>query len=252
MSRQRAIFQPAGNIDPANSVRMQGEGARTAQSDHANAGIEIVRSVGSKVLFVIGVIEPRPFFLLSVPPDEFLALAPGFAVGISGGAVVDDAAIVRPGETPAVPEEIAWISLVGTIAAFFGVNPAINPCAARSRAIVLQFLHVRNLFPVSYRPAIDLLQHNFNFWLLLLTFDRVIPCERVQSGVAGASIAFCFFLQPPSQVIDKPGVAAGIAGRVHSFLAELQQALGVGEGSGFLGGAGCRKEKYLGGNIFST
>ena len=32
---------------------------------HANAGIEIVRSVGSKVLFVIGVIEPRPFFLLS-------------------------------------------------------------------------------------------------------------------------------------------------------------------------------------------
>ena len=43
-----------------------------------------------------------PFFLTFIPPYELLAIAPGTSVGTRGSAVVENSAIARPCESPAV------------------------------------------------------------------------------------------------------------------------------------------------------
>src|ERR1700756_2303130 len=137
------------------------------------------------------------------PQDQIPPLRHRFPPGRSRGAVVDDAAVVRPSKPPAMSEQIFGLALVGAIAAFFWINSAVNPRATSSRPIVLQILHVRELLMVSVRPTVDFFQHGFHVGFANLSFDGILPSERIDACISGARILFCFLLYSPAQVINE-------------------------------------------------
>src|SRR5436305_86098 len=82
----------------------------------------------------------QPAALLLVPPHELLPLRPGPAVGIGRGAVVHDAAVGGPGEAPlGLQRVVGPLALAGAVAVRRGEDAAVDPAAARRRAVVLQF-----------------------------------------------------------------------------------------------------------------
>src|SRR3984957_13118311 len=95
--------------------------------------------VGWLVQLEIRFVLSHPATLLCVPPDQFLALRPRPPLGVGRGAVVQHADIVRPGEAPL---RLDWVirdlAFVGTVAARLREDAAIDPAAARRRAVVLQ------------------------------------------------------------------------------------------------------------------
>src|SRR2546429_6661861 len=78
-----------------------------------------------------------------IPPDQLLLLAPRLAVEIGGGAVVEDAAVRRPRETPAVCQVVGAVGrlargrLVDELAvrALHG-DARIDPATGRRLAVV--------------------------------------------------------------------------------------------------------------------
>ncbi len=87
----------------------------------------------------VGLIVADPAALLLIPPDVSLAIRPRSALGIGTGAVVHDAAIVRPGEAPFRLHRISGDAPIARpIAARLGKDAAVNPAAACRRAVVLQ------------------------------------------------------------------------------------------------------------------
>src|ERR1700758_5213460 len=83
-------------------------------------------------------IQAGPLLLRFVPPDQFLTLAPRPAIGTRRRAVIQDAAIGRPGKRPTVSVEILGLAFVGTILTGSGKDAGINPTAARGGPISLQ------------------------------------------------------------------------------------------------------------------
>ena len=82
---------------------------------------------------------------VGIPPDELLLLAPRLAREVGGGAVVDDAAVGRPREAPAVAEVVllvgglARVRLVDELAVrpfddHARVDPAARPPSCRRRS----------------------------------------------------------------------------------------------------------------------
>src|SRR5581483_1903578 len=112
---------------PSDAVGVQGEGTAAAQSFNTFPMLNVTRIVRRNVLLVIRIVQAGPFFLLCIPPDQLLALTPGSAVRTRRGAVVNNAAIVRPGESPAVTEEIFRIPLVGPVVIVFRKHAAVDP-----------------------------------------------------------------------------------------------------------------------------
>src|SRR5437868_2484188 len=106
MRGQWAIFQAARNIEPCHTIRMQREGPGSAQCGDSLSIAEIAGIGGRDGFFKVGNVESAPVFLLFVPPDKLLAVAPRLAIRTRRSAVVDDAAIIRPGKAPSVAEQV--------------------------------------------------------------------------------------------------------------------------------------------------
>src|SRR5438309_24810 len=163
---------------------MQGKWPRPAERARSLPFCEIQGSIGWSFFFVVRIVQPGPMFLFFVPPDQFLTLAPGLAVGPRRRPVVNDAAIIRPRESPSMTKKVFGFSLVSPVATFLRKYAAIDPRSARGGSIFLEILDVLQQFAIRQRIAIDLLQDLRNFGLGMVAFGRVIPGERLESIVA--------------------------------------------------------------------
>src|SRR5262252_1649654 len=134
--RQGTILQAARNVQPTNAVGMQSEGSRTAKGFYTFSVMEIRRSIGRRVLVIIGVVEARPLPFHIVPPNKFLFVAPRCSIRAGGGAIVKDAAIVWPGEPPAMTQKIFGVAFVGAITMFLGKDAAVDPSSTGGGTIV--------------------------------------------------------------------------------------------------------------------
>src|ERR1051326_5100873 len=157
---------------------MQREWSRAAERFHSFAIFNIGGGVGRSLLLIVRMIQSGPLFFLFIPPDKFLALAPRLAVGARGRPVVDDAAVVGPGKSPAMPEQIFRVAFVGTVVARLWKHSAINPGTAGRRAVFLQIFDLLQLLAVGQRVAVDFLENLGSAVLGVLAFGRIMPSER--------------------------------------------------------------------------
>src|SRR6478672_1891887 len=135
--------------------------------------------VGRHFRFEIRSVRAGPLLLLVVPPDQFLALAPRLAVWPRRSPVVNDAAIVRPREAPAVPEQPLGLALERLVLAEVRRHPAVDPATRRGRAVVLQLLVFLEQRAFRQIPAVDFLQHLLDDGIRHRTFGRILPGQRV-------------------------------------------------------------------------
>ena len=101
VGRHRPVLQTCRNMKPAESVFVQEK--RRVAGDRVQTLLVAFR-FETRALFQrkIGNVVSGPFFLRLIPPDQFLAFAPRFAIWTRARPIIDDAAIARPGEAPAV------------------------------------------------------------------------------------------------------------------------------------------------------
>ena len=149
-----------------------------------------------------------PVHFCPVPPDQFLALAPGLAVRPRAGAIIYDAAIARPGEAPAVAEIISRLARVRFVHAIATERHRSKSSATRSRSVSFQFretIHLRTVMRIAVAiddrrqchrfspesafgdsqdrvPAVDLGEHRFHLRIAEFIF-RIPPIERAQRFV---------------------------------------------------------------------
>ena len=143
----RAIFQPLGDVEPGEAVVVEHERGVAPdgfQTDRAGRR----RVAGRFRLGKIRHVETGPFAFFLVPPDELLALAPRFAIRLGAGAIVDDAAVTRPRETPAVTVGTVRLAAVALVDLVRAVAAGVNPAARRGAAVVLQSEVIVELTPV--------------------------------------------------------------------------------------------------------
>src|SRR5438270_12405391 len=138
---------------------MQCEWPRAPERGGALSVLYTGRSAGRHFFFVIGIVKARPLFLLLIPPDQFLALAPGLPVGTRGGAIVDNAAVVGPGESPAVTKQVLRVAFERAIAIRFGIDAAVDPGTTCRGTIVLEVLNMLKLRSVANVVAVDLFNY---------------------------------------------------------------------------------------------
>src|SRR5919206_1229602 len=127
-----------------------------------------------------------PLPLLLVPPDVLLALAPGPALVVGGGSVVDDVAVHRPRPTPfeGYPVLLApGLAPVGLIDLVF-VDAAVDPAPAGGRAVVLEH-GVAGQGVVVLIPAVDLAQYALAVGLVVRALGGVVPSEVENGAVLG-------------------------------------------------------------------
>src|SRR5690242_7428932 len=99
MGGERAILQPAGGEEPATAVGFEREriGARVQLDTHT---LLLRRRIGRFFERKIRDVFAGPLASRRVPPDVLLPLRPGPAGGVRRGAVIEDAPVRGPGETP--------------------------------------------------------------------------------------------------------------------------------------------------------
>src|SRR5437667_10459576 len=103
MSRQRSVLQTFWHIKPTQAVLVQDE--RRVTGNRVQSFCAYLRLVVGRFSFhESGNVYASPFF--RVPPHQFFLFAPGTAIRSRAGTIVDDAAIARPREAPAVTEII--------------------------------------------------------------------------------------------------------------------------------------------------
>src|SRR5947207_14063241 len=95
--------------------------------------------------FEIGNIDAGPFF--GLPPDQFFAFAPGFAIRLGAGTIVNDAAIAGPTETPAVSEIIFRLPCVCLVHPVAAENAPVYPGTARGGSVTTEFVLIGALRP---------------------------------------------------------------------------------------------------------
>src|SRR5215470_6853529 len=120
-------------------------------------------------------VEAGPLFLLLVPPDELLAFAPGLAVRTRGRAVIEDAAVRRPGESPAVPVDSGRLPAVGPVPSRLGKDTRVDPAAASRRAVGFEVLVTVDELSIGDGPAVDLLEDLLGIGLPKLPLRLVVP-----------------------------------------------------------------------------
>src|SRR2546430_16585578 len=106
-----------------------------------------------------GLGQSAPWLCPFNPPNQFFALAPRLAIWTRRSPVIYDAAIIWPGESPAVTEQVMRITLVRAIPILFRKHAAVNPCPAGRASVILEILNLLELFAIDDRPAIDLVQY---------------------------------------------------------------------------------------------
>src|SRR5437899_10484416 len=101
MGRQRPVLQTFRNIKRAQSILVQNKWRITGNGIQAFCGfIRLV--LRSFSLYEARNVYTRPFF--RVPPYQFFPFAPRTAVRSRTGTIVNEPAIARPPDTPAVAE----------------------------------------------------------------------------------------------------------------------------------------------------
>src|SRR6266516_5041966 len=208
MRRKRPILQTLWHVKPGQSVFMQNKGCIAGNRFEAfRARVRLV--LRSLSLYETRDIDADPF--LGIPPHQFFPFTPGTSVRSRTGTIVNDAAITRPREAPAMTEIIFGFPCICLIHAISAENAGVNPTAARRRTIVFEIGKAFELRPVM-RPtlAIDaaeehaigprlrlglpagyLRQHCFYVWLAMFIL-RIPPIERAQRFVDRIVRLFCF------------------------------------------------------------
>src|ERR1700730_9904456 len=99
MSRERPVLQTFWDIKPAESVLVQNK--RCVTGNRIQTLRAFVRLIlGSFSFHKTRNVYAGPFF--RVPPHQFFAFTPGTAVRPRTSTIVNDSAIARPTEAPAV------------------------------------------------------------------------------------------------------------------------------------------------------
>ena len=146
---QRPVPDGARREEPSHSVGLHDERMVARNRLHPRrAGRRPVvrRNLGVKIRLV-GANPPARSW---IPPDQLLSFGPWTPFRVRRGAVVEDAAIERPGEAPFGFDRIGGaLPLPRTVPARFGEHSAVDPAAARGHAVVLQLGETRQ----KARPA---------------------------------------------------------------------------------------------------
>src|SRR5438552_13263404 len=143
MGRQRSILQTLGHIKPAQSVLVQNK--RSIPGNRVESFRAWLRFVLRGFSFYkAGNVDTCPVF--RVPPHQFFPFAPWTAVRPCTGTVVNDSAIARPREAPAMTEIIPGFARVCLVQAIAAKNARVNPAAARSGAVGFQLRETIHLW----------------------------------------------------------------------------------------------------------
>src|ERR1700735_3631110 len=251
MRRGRTVVESGRHPNPTESVGVQDERLVPWEgivATGAGSRLVIRRLRGDK----IGHIETRPVTGFRVPPNQLFSLAPWFTVRAGGSAIIQNAAVGRPGESPPVTVEIFRVALVRAVFPRLRENAGINPAPTGGRAIRFQRGETRNKLSIGYGVAIDFLKNRLCDRLLVPAFSGIVPCQSVQPRVARARVFTAPLFQQTAEVKNETIFAAAIARGIDGLFAPLQQALRIGERSIFLGVAGGRHEGGLGLYILRT
>src|SRR5690606_14132198 len=229
---QRAVLHAEREEDPRLAPRLEHEG-RVPGVALEPRGLGVARVVrpllGVEVRLVA---EPGPAALAFIPPDVLLAFGPRLALRVRGAAVVEHADVVGPGPPPrACDPAVALLAPPRQVAAW--AHAAVDPAAARGRAVVLQLavaLELLALLPRG-RPVIaaDLAQHGLDIGLALRPGRRVVPQQRLDRPVPLLLRVRVQLLDAPAQVHHEPRIGARVARRVHGAVVPLDQPLRVRE-----------------------
>ena len=93
-------------------------------------------------------------------------------------------------------------------------------------------------------PAVDLRQHGFHFRIAKLVL-RIPPVECAKRGIDWVIGFFGFRDQTQRELVNEPGIRAGIAWWVHGFFAPLQKALSICECTILFGVTGCGEKEHF-------
>ncbi len=249
MGGQRSVGESGRHVQPGLAVGLHDERVRTGQ------GLRPARVLGRLVvrrlvLLEVGDVVPGPLAPLRVPPHQRLPLAPRPALGVGGGAVVQDPPVGRPGPRPLgrhpvlLPARLAAGGLVDAV----GVHPAVDPAAAGRGAVGLELLVGGERIPLGV-PAVDLGEDGFRVRFGLPALRRVLPGQVEHRPVHLVGGPGELPPDDPPQVVGEPQVAARVAGRFDRLVVPLEQPLGVGEAAVLLGVRGGRQEEHLGADV---
>ena len=197
-------------------------------------------------------VESGPALGHPVPPDQLFALAPRRAVRFCRGTVVEDAAIRGPGESPTVAVRAGRLAFARPVAAWRGIHAGVDPASAGSAAVRGQAAKAVDERPRDRRTPVDLLEHGVDVWFAVRARGGVVPRQRVQPSMAKTWLASGARLEPAAEMVDEPGFAARVPGRIDRLVAPLQQTLRVREAAFLLGVSGRGEEEDLGGDRFGS
>src|SRR5712692_6486579 len=245
MRRKRPILQTLWHVKPAQSVFVQNK--RRIAGNRFEAFRALLRLVlGSLCLYETGDIDADPF--LRVPPHQFFPFTPGTSVRPRTGTIVNDAAITRPTEAPAMAEIIFGFPYICLVHAIATENAGVNPAAARGRTIVFEIgkaIELRAVMRPTLAidaaeehaigtrlrfglPAVYLSEHGFHFRLAMFVL-RIPPIERAQRFVDWIVRLLRFRNQSQREVVHEPAFGSAITRRIDRFLTPLQKPLCIRE-----------------------
>src|SRR5215208_2978727 len=157
--RERAVLEANGSEQPAEPVAVDDE--RSVAGDRIVPGRvrlgPVRRRLGS---LEVGHVEPGPLPVLLIPPDVFFPLRPRLALGVCGGAVVEDAAVGGPHPAP-LGRDVVLLGpglAAGSLVHAVGVDAGVDPTPARSRAVFLEVEEAANRLAGLHLVAADLLE----------------------------------------------------------------------------------------------
>ncbi len=181
---ERPVLEADRREEPALAVTLHDE--RPVAGDGVNTfRVSVGTVVGAFVGLEVGDVEARPLPLLLVPPDVLLLLAPGLALGVCGGTIVEDAAVRRPRPAPLG----GGVGLLGPGLAAAGLIHAVghyarvDPTPARRRAIILQISKPIHRLARLHRVTADLLEDALDVRLLALALHRIVPRKSLNESI---------------------------------------------------------------------
>ena len=192
-------------------------------------------------------VVPGPASLLLVPPDVAFPLRPRLAGRVGRGAVVEDATVRGPRPRPLErhPALLPVRRATGRAVLVAGMDPAIDPAAARRRAVGLQLGEGRERATLRV-DTVDLAQHGRRTRLRVRAVGRQLPPQLLHRPVPGLGRLGETLADPQPEVVGEPQVGAPVAGGLDGLRVPLQETLRVREGAVLLDVRGRREEEDLG------
>src|SRR6267142_2847668 len=159
----------------------------------------------------------------AVPPHPLLALAPGPALGVGGGAVVEDPAIGRPRPAPlelsAGSSRGIGLLARGKISVQGGKHAAVDPGGAGRGPVVLEIAEAGEV-PIRLRRvvAVDVLEDLQRIGLAALALVGIVrvvlPDQGLETLVARQRGGRVELLEPPGELVGEPEIGPAVAWRI--------------------------------------